>query len=317
MTASDHAIEVQGLAYSFKGHQALHDVSFTVATGTIHGFVGPNGAGKTTTLKVIATLLEDFRGQVQVFGHSVRSVPNAVRRTLGFMPDHLGMYRNMTVFEYLDFFAAAYGQSVRERDKTVAGVLQLTDMDGRRNDLIKGLSRGMEQRVGLARVLVHDPRQLLLDEPASGLDPRARIELMEILRELVRMGKTVFISSHILSELATLCSAVTIIDRGAVRFTGAMRDLLALEGEHQGWRLELQETMPAVTAALTALPGVQKVEAEPESTALLVSIDPAAVDTGRLLRAAMDAGGTVVGFARAQRHLDQAFMDLTEPGVRS
>ena len=220
------AISVTNLSHSFKGHQALSQVTFCVMPQTLHGFVGPNGAGKTTTLKAICTLLKPSWGEIEVFGNSVRADPIAVRRRIGFMPDHFSMYRQMTVFEYLDFFAAAYGLHLAQRDQVINDVLTLTDMDGRRSDLISGLSRGMQQRVSLARVLVHDPDLLLLDEPASGLDPRARIELMEILRELRRMGKTVFISSHILSELAELCDSVTIIDRGQVKFSGPMDVLL-------------------------------------------------------------------------------------------
>ncbi|MBV9127243.1 MAG: ABC transporter ATP-binding protein, partial [Verrucomicrobia bacterium] len=219
------AVQIDNLWHIYARHQAVQGISFTVGRGSIHGFVGPNGAGKTTTLKILATLVPPQRGLVRIFGHDIARDYKTVRRLLGFMPDHFSMYRQMTVFEYLDFFAAAYGLHSAARDKTIADVLALTDMAGRRDDLIKGLSRGMQQRVSLARVLVHDPALLLLDEPASGLDPRARIELMEILRELRRLGKTIFISSHILSELATLCDHVTILDQGQVRYSGSMRDL--------------------------------------------------------------------------------------------
>src|SRR4030095_2170083 len=160
------------------------------------------------------------RGKVEVFGHNVVTRRHEVRRKMGFSPDHFSMYSQITVFEYLDFFGAAYGLAQVQRDKIIGDVLALTDMAGRKDDFIQGLSRGMQQRVSLARVLVHDPELLLLDEPASGLDPRARIELMEILRELQRLGKTIFISSHILSELAELCDGVTIIDRGKVKYRG-------------------------------------------------------------------------------------------------
>jgi len=213
-----NAIAITVLQHSFGNHQALCGASFTVAAGSIHGFVGPNGAGKTTCLRILATLLVPQQGQVLVFDKDVARDAQAVRRTIGFMPDHLTMYRQMTVGEYLDFFAAAYGLPPVKRRQVVHDVLALTDMGGRIDHPVKGLSRGMSQRVTLARVLVHDPQLLLLDEPASGLDPRARIELMEILKELQRLGKTVFISSHILSELADLCDEVTILDRGAVKY---------------------------------------------------------------------------------------------------
>src|SRR5882724_6194238 len=229
---AETVIDIQNLRHRYKLHYALGSftspgVTFSVLRKSIHGFVGPNGAGKTTTLKVLATLLKPQSGKVSVFGHDIVADRKAVRRRIGFMPDHFSMYRQMTVFEYLDFFGAAYGLAIRQRDKIIGDVLALTDMAGRKDDLINGLSRGMQQRVSLARVLVHDPDLLLLDEPASGLDPRARIELMEILEELRRLGKTIFISSHILSELATLCDHVTILDRGAVKYTGTMRGLIA------------------------------------------------------------------------------------------
>jgi ABC-2 type transport system ATP-binding protein len=220
-------VDVQGLSYAYKRTQALLGMSFAVAEGSIHGFVGPNGAGKTTTLKILATLLKPQVGSVQVFGHDIVHHYRHVRRRIGYMPDHLGLYAQMTVFECLDFFGAAYGMAARRRESVIDDVLTLTDMIGHKDDLVKSLSRGMAQRVSLARALVHDPDLLLLDEPASGLDPRARIELLEVLRELSRMGKTIFISSHILGELADLCDHVTIIDRGRPRYSGPMAELLS------------------------------------------------------------------------------------------
>jgi ABC-2 type transport system ATP-binding protein len=313
---SGPALEVEGLHYHFKQHHALSSVSFTVQRGEIHGFVGPNGAGKTTTLKVIATLLAPHAGRVRVLGHDVQRNVTTVRRHIGFMPDHFAMYRQMKVFEYLDFFAAAYGQSIHQRNKTIADVLELTDMKGRQHDLIKGLSRGMQQRVSLARVLVHDPDLLLLDEPASGLDPRARIELMEILRELSRMGKTVFISSHILSELATLCDSVTIIDRGKVRYSGSMATLLTNPGSTDDYVLTLAAPCAGLHERLGALPGVGVTADAEDPCSWELKLDGQS-DTAAVLRAVLDAGGKVVGFTRARRHLDEAFIDLTEPGVRS
>ena len=308
------ALEVREVTYFFRQKRALSRVSFDVETGTIHGFVGPNGAGKTTTLKVISTLLPPLTGTVKVFGRDVRHDTLKVRRSIGYMPEHLGMYRQMTVFEYLDFFAAAYGLPLKGRDRTIWEVLKLTDMEGRRDDLISSLSRGMEQRVSLARVLVHDPRLLLLDEPASGLDPRARIELMEILRELCGMGKTILISSHILSELSALCHAVTVIDRETVRYSGSMKGLLEQGGNGNSYRLTLKSPVPSLEKTLSALPGIAGVSTE-EDGGLILRFS-AEADTRPLLRAVLDAGGEVVGFNPVRRQLDEAFMDLTEPGIR-
>jgi ABC-2 type transport system ATP-binding protein len=240
-----------------------------------------------------------------------------VRRKIGFMPDHFSMYRQMTVFEYLDFFGAAYGLAQIQRDKIIADVLALTDMEGRKNDLIHGLSRGMQQRVSLARVLVHDPELLLLDEPASGLDPRARIELMEILEELRRLGKTIFISSHILSELATLCDHCTILDRGAVKYTGSMRALTSgSDGDSATFHLLLAAAHEGCAAALAALPGMERVSPPlPTEPRYSLFFDRTQLAPNTILQTALASGAEIVGFTEAQRHLNQAFMDLTEPGV--
>jgi ABC-2 type transport system ATP-binding protein len=311
-----HAIEVRGLGHSFKGSAALCGASFTVPAATIHGFVGPNGAGKTTTLKAIATLLTPDRGSVEVFGEDCVRHPGAVRRRLGFMPDHFSTYRQMTVREYLDFFAAAYGQKHAERDRTIGDVLALVDMAARADDFIRGLSRGMQQRVGLARVLIHDPDLLLLDEPASGLDPRARIELMDILRELKRMGKTVFISSHILSELGDLCDGVTILDRGTVKYSGPVADLLKTTGDDGGRSVVLTVTQPAGLAErLAAVPGVTACAIDPDNANRFRLALAAGASTAPLLAAAAEAG--VEDFRAELRRLDEAFMSLTTAGVRS
>src|SRR4051812_28346259 len=310
-TEPDDVIRIENLTHAYKTHLALGGVSFTVRRKSIHGFVGPNGAGKTTTLKVLATLLPPQRGKVEVFGHNVVTRRHEVRRKIGFMPDHFSMYRQMTVFEYLDFFGAAYGLAQAQRDKTIGDVLALTDMDGRKNDLIHGLSRGMQQRVSLARVLVHDPELLLLDEPASGLDPRARIELMEILEELRRLGKTIFISSHILSELATLCDHVTILDRGTVKYTGTMRGLTT--GGEDGlthYRLTLTAEHPGAIEALNRLPGMTRITPPlPNEARYTLSFDRAQIPLNQILGTALNAGADIVSFTEETRHLNQAFMD--------
>lgn len=312
------AISVTNLSHAFKRHQALSQVTFCVMPQTLHGFVGPNGAGKTTTLKAICTLLKPDLGEVQVFGHSVRSDSLNVRRRIGFMPDHFSMYRQMTVFEYLDFFAAAYGLPVKQRNSVIFDVLTLTDMEGRRDDLISGLSRGMQQRVSLARVLVHDPDLLLLDEPASGLDPRARIELMEILRELRRMGKTVFISSHILSELAELCDSVTIIDRGQIKFSGPMDVLLENPDEQPVYNLRLDRPSESAMEQIKKIVGVTSVS-EPEfATGRDFNIHLAtSMSANDFLRELLTLELPISAFSQQRRHLNQAFMDLTTRGVRT
>lgn len=309
-------VELRNVQHWFKNFQALVDVNFAVPAQSLHGFVGPNGAGKTTVLKLICTLLKPQAGSIRAFGFDVVTQYRDVRQRLGFMPDHFSMYRQMTVYEYLDFFAAAYGLPLTKRTRVIEDVLELTDMGGRREDLINGLSRGMQQRVGLARVLVNDPDLLLLDEPASGLDPRARIELMEILRALRGLGKTIIISSHILSELAELCDSVTVIDRGQVKYCGSMTGLLDHRADWPTWRLSPAAPLNGKAELIARLDGIVSVEPVEGSTDVRIAFDPARLDTNGVLRAIMELGITVNGFSKAQRHLNQAFMDLTEKGVR-
>ena len=309
-------INIENVSHSFKGHRALQGISFQVHPQSLHGFVGPNDAGKTTTLKIICTLLQPQAGKVAVFGHDVRTAVKEIRRRIGFMPDHFSTYRQMTVFEYLDFFGAAYGLKQEQRDQVINDVLTLTDMDGRRDSLISGLSRGMQQRVSLARVLVNDPDLLLLDEPASGLDPRARIELMEILQELKRMGKTIFISSHILSELAELCDSVTIIDRGLIKYSGSMDGLLNYEQEHPVYKITLESEPDAIIAALANEPGIVNVEKTPKPREMRVTFDMTILNSSALLSKIIALNGVIDSFQRDKKHLNQAFLDLTEQGVR-
>jgi ABC-2 type transport system ATP-binding protein len=312
------ALVVRDLAYAYKKHQALHNVTFNVAEGSIHGFVGPNGAGKTTTLKIISTLLQPQQGRVRVLGMELVREYRQIRRRIGFMPDHVSMYPQMKVFEYLDFFAAAYGLTTAERDQVIDNVLSLTDMEGRRDDLLKSLSRGMRQRVNLARVLIHDPELVLLDEPASGLDPRARIELMEILKELCRLGKTIFISSHILSELADLCDSITIIDQGMIKYTGSMQELLSHTPEVAVYLLVLAAPHPDAEAALSRLEGVRKVtQLEEDEASYRLVLDRGEISTSTILRTVLDSGGEVESFQVDAKKLGQAFMSLTTPGVPS
>ncbi len=313
------AIEVDGLTHRYpKSHVlAVDGATFSVPSGTIHGFIGPNGAGKTTSLKVLATLVRPQGGRVRVFGYDVVRSIRAVRARIGFMPDHFSLYPKMTVREYLDFFGAAYGLSWKERRRVVGDAIELTDLSNRVDQVLDGLSRGLQQRVSLARVLVHDPKLLLLDEPASGLDPRARIELMEILRALARLGKTVFISSHILSELQDLCDSVTIIDRGRVKFSGSMEELAGGASTLVRYAVSLAAPSAALDDLIGAgMPGVERVLAgDADARVVTVDLDPAATSLNSLLTAAIACGAEIAQVERQGRQLNQAFMELTEPGV--
>jgi len=319
MNTSDIAIEAKHLTHSFKKHMALKGMSFKVKKNSIHGFVGPNGAGKTTTLKLIATLLKpQGMSKLKVFGHDVSKNYKEVRRSIGFMPDHFSMYKQMTIFEYLDFFAAAYGLKQADRDTVIHDLLLLTDMDGRKDSFIKGLSRGMQQRVNLARVLVHDPDLLLLDEPASGLDPRARIELMEMLRELKKMGKTIFISSHILSELADLCDAVTILDEGKVKYSGDIYELLKHDNDViVNYKLKLREKNEDLEKRINDLDAVKQLDSDNSGIELRITIDNTPASSNMIFKCIIDSNAEVISFAEEMKHLNQAFMDLTTAGVRS
>jgi len=202
---------------------ALSGLDLTVNKGDLFGFIGSNGAGKTTTLRILATFLAPSAGTATILGHDVVRDADAVRHVIGYMPDFFGVYKDMEVTEYLDFFGACYKIPTAQREKTVNDVLELVGLTEKKGALIGALSRGMQQRLGLARVLIHDPQLLLLDETASGLDPRARIEMMAILQELQRLGKTIIISSHILSELQTLCNRVAIIEKGKLIYSGPVQ----------------------------------------------------------------------------------------------
>lgn len=217
------AVETIHLTRRFGNMTALSSLNLRVERGDLFGFIGSNGAGKTTTLRILASFLIPSEGQAKVLGHDVVTCADAVRHLIGYMPDFFGVYKEMEVSEYLDFFGACYKIPLKKREATVRDVLELVGLSDKKGSLIGALSRGMQQRLGLARVLIHDPQLLLLDEPASGLDPRARIEMMAVLQELQRLKKTIIISSHILSELQNLCNRVAIIEKGKLIYSGSVR----------------------------------------------------------------------------------------------
>ena len=218
-------IETRGLTKRYGQLTAVEELDLAVEEGAVFGFVGPNGAGKTTTMRVLATLLRPTAGEAWIAGHSVLAERRAVRRAIGYMPDFFGVYGDMKVWEYLDFFAACYEIPAETRRRLVDDLLELVDLAHRRDDYVDALSRGMRQRLCLARALAHDPQVLILDEPASGLDPRARIEIRELLRELQAMGKTIFVSSHILSEIEEVCTHVGIIESGHLVAVGTLGEM--------------------------------------------------------------------------------------------
>src|SRR6266576_3302102 len=262
------AVQTFGLTRMYGNIAALSGLDLIVNKGALFGFIGSNGAGKTTTLRILATFLAPSGGTAQILGHDVVRNADAVRHVIGYMPDFFGVYKDMEVTEYLDFFGACYKIPTAKRESTVSDVLELVGLSEKRGSLIGALSRGMQQRLGLARVLIHDPKLLLLDEPASGLDPRARIEMMAILQELQRLGKTIIISSHILSELQTLCNRVAIIDKGRLIYSGpvqGVRDQMATGRiiwvrvtTDQTRALEILKTRPEISEAV-ALDGQIKI----------------------------------------------------------
>ena len=331
-------IETVGLTKRYRDRVALADLNLKIEQGDVFGFIGPNGAGKSTTIKILATLLRPTSGMARVAGFSVDAGVREIRRAMGYMPDFFGLYDDLTVREYLEFFAAAYKIRGKARKKVIDDVLALVDLGHRADAQIDALSRGMQQRLSLARVLLHDPKVLLLDEPASGLDPRARVEFREIIKELRRMGKTVLISSHILPELADMCNKVGIIEKGRLVASGSVDEVIQrAQGERwvvfavQGPRppsgayavatasgAAPAETMAPATAVEKArmvaggVPGVLAVEDHPEHPGRLrarldTTADPTAIPT-----AIIAANLRLTFYQEEQLDLEDAFMRLTQ-----
>ncbi len=265
-------IETRFLTKTYKDLVAVNKLNLKIEKGDVYGFIGPNGAGKTTTMKILATLMRPTSGRAYVCGLSVEGQARHIRHKIGYMPDFFGVYDDMSVVEYLEFFASFYRITGARRKQVVSDVLALTDLEYKRNALIDSLSRGMQQRLGLARVLLHDPEVLLLDEPASGLDPRARIEIRELLKELKAMGKTILISSHILVELATLCNKVGIIERGQLLYSGPITEILAKVKRHGILHLRVSGEQARAVSVLSGHPRVHKASLEGE----LVEVELAA-----------------------------------------
>ena len=306
-------ITVQGLTKVYGSRTALDAVSFEVPRGEIFGFVGPNGAGKTTTLRILAALLEPTAGRAFVDGADVIEHPDLVHDRLGYMPDFFGVYDQLTATEYLDFYAACYRIPRSRRKKIASDLLELVGLTDRRDQSVDTLSRGLKQRLCLARALVHDPAVLLLDEPASGLDPRARVEMREILKELQRMGKTIVISSHILPELTELCTMIGIIDQGRMRATGPVQEVIRELTSGRRLRIMVMGRRDEALAILKALPSIRTVDMI--NGAIEAQYEGDEATAASILQALTAAGISVSGFSQLEGGLEDAFLKATSEDV--
>lgn len=289
---------------------AIQKIELDLEEGDLFGFIGPNGAGKTTTMRIIATLLNPTWGEAYVCGHSIYTKPKEIRRLVGYMPDFFGVYDDMKVIEYLEFFAAAYRIKGPARRERCEEMLEIVDLDFKRDAFANTLSRGQTQRLGLARVLLHDPQVLLLDEPLSGLDPRARIEMRNLMRRLGEMGKTIVVSSHILPELADICNKIGIIDRGVMTVNSAVEDVM----QQVRQRVVLQiGVVGDLTAAAKLLEQHGDVDSIEENAGhLTVMLTPEATDYSELSAALVDGGHRLTLFREEEVNLESAFMALTK-----
>jgi len=306
-------VVTRGLVKRYPGTVAVAGLDLAVAAGEIFGLVGPNGAGKTTTLRILATLLTATSGHAEIAGIDVRRNPDDARRVLGFMPDVFGVYDDMKVWEYLDFFARCYGIPAARRRRMVGDLLDLVDLGDKRDAYVQSLSRGMQQRLCLAHTLVHDPEVLLLDEPASGLDPRARVELRELLRELRALGKTIVISSHILPELEELCTSVAIVDHGQVLVHGRVSDIERRLRYGAVLRVTVLGTDSALAVARDHFAADPRVASAAVLDSRVIEIGFRGDDeeAAQLLAGAVSAGIRVSSFARAASDLEELFLQMT------
>jgi ABC-2 type transport system ATP-binding protein len=304
-------IQTINLTKRYGDVMALSNLNLEIQEGDCFGFIGPNGAGKTTTIKILATLLKPTWGEARIDGLSVGPVnARQVRSIIGYVPDYFGSYEDMVVQEYLEFFAASYGIHGQQREQAVRDVLDLTDLHYKVDAEVNSLSRGMQQRLSVARVLLHDPKVLLLDEPAAGLDPRARIEIRELLKELHRMGKTILISSHILLELADLVTNVGIIEQGELKFTGTTDEMLQRAKGGLVVHIAVAEGMDQAATLLQQMPEVD--EATVTNHHIRVALDAQHSDPSPLAYRLMQQGFSLTRLEEEKVNLETAFMRLTQ-----
>ncbi|MFO7323540.1 MAG: ABC transporter ATP-binding protein [Chloroflexota bacterium] len=310
-------IETRDLVKKYGKFTAVNGLSLAVPAGSIYGFVGPNGAGKTTTMRMLTTLTRPTSGEAWVAGYSVLTEPRAVRRAIGYMPDEFGVYDDMRVWEYLDFFAACYDIPENERKRLIDDLLELVDLSHRRDDMVDKLSRGMKQRLSLARTLAHDPSVLILDEPASGLDPRARVEIRELLVELSKMGKTIFFSTHILADVSEICTHIGIVEAGEMIAQGSMEEMRAQLQPHREIIVTVKDAASAesVRSLAAGLPDVISVaDLEPRGGRHRVRIDFTGDDdaVAALSQRLHSANIAILGFTEETKDLETMFMRVTK-----
>ncbi len=303
-------VQIADLTIRYGKTEAVRGISFDIPRGAIFGFIGPNGAGKTSTIKVLATLLRPHAGMVRVCGCDVAVRANEVRRKIGYMPDFFGVYDDLTAEEYLHFFAAAYHIPSMKRRGLISDVLALTDLTAKARAPVDGLSRGMKQRLGIARLLLHDPELLLLDEPANGLDPRARIEMRELLKELQSLGKTILISSHILHELAQFCSHIGILEQGSIVASGPLAEIYRTLALDRAIHVGIADPSAPWLEKIRAIPGVAGVEELPDR--LVIRLREGELAPEDLLGAILATGARVRMFQPDAVDMETAFMKLTE-----
>jgi len=307
-------IEIRDLTKKYGELFAIHKIDLNLERGDVFGFIGPNGAGKTTTMRILATLLNPTWGEAYVGGYSIYTKPKEIRRIIGYMPDFFGVYDNMKVLEYLEFFAAAYRIKGPKRRKVCNDVLDLVDLGYKRDALVTSLSRGMTQRLGLARVLLHDPQVLLLDEPASGLDPRARIEIRGLLKELRNLGKTIMVSSHILPELADICNKIGIIERGELIVNANVEEVMRQVRVQMVLNVDVRGDREAAARLLEGHKIVELISIGEEG--LKVTLSTGDHDYSQLARLLVENGHELTLLAEEEINLETAFMALTK-GITS
>lgn len=307
---SSHVIQALGLTKKYGNFQAVKSLDLTLDEGDVFGFIGPNGAGKTTTMRMLATLLDPTSGEAYVCGNSIYEQPREIRRLVGYMPDFFGVYDDMKVIEYLEFFAATYRIAPAKRQDICEKVLDLVDLTFKRDNMANTLSRGQTQRLGLARVLVHDPQVLLLDEPASGLDPRARIKIRELIKQLRAMGKTIMVSSHILPELADICNKIGIIECGELIVNEKVSEVMKRIHQQVELKIGVVGEITAAARLLESHPIVQRVEEK--NGYLAVSLVKDVADYTELPRVLIEADFGLKFFQEKEMNLETAFMLLTQ-----